>query len=239
MARPDGAAVLSLARQVAEKYGLVSGDWNGFNVLHTSAARVGGLDLGFLPQSGGRDTAGIVAGAGAGEIEVVYLLGVDEIDMNALGNAFVIYQGHHGDAGAHRADAILPGAAYTEKDATYVNTEGRAQSTYRAVSPPGEAKPDWAIVRALSESAGKTLPYDSLDDLRRRLAEVHPVFANEDEVTPGEWGAFGAAGQLDPAPFVSPVESYFLTDPISRASETMAECARLAAGGAQRTGTDG
>src|SRR5262249_36252563 len=115
------------------------------------AARVGGLDLGLVPGKGGRDVRGIVDGAAKGEIAVVYLLGADEIDTGKLGSAFVVYQGHHGDAGARRADVVLPGAAYTEKDATYVSTEGRAQLGRRAVFPPGDAREDWKILRALSE----------------------------------------------------------------------------------------
>ncbi len=176
LTRADGAAVLHLARKLAEAAGLVKEGWNGFNVLHTAAARVGGLELGFVPGPGGRDTAGILAGAAKGEVEFVYLLGVDEIDMAKLGKAFVVYQGHHGDAGAHRADVVLPGAAYTEKDGTYMNTEGRAQLGLRAVFPLGEAKEDWAVLRALSQVLGKPLPYDNLAQLRRQLFEANPRF---------------------------------------------------------------
>src|SRR5581483_8054674 len=146
LARPDGAAILAAARALAP----VSAEWNGFNVLHRAAARVGGLDIGFLPGPGGRDVAGIVAGCTAGEIQVLYRLGADEVDLSATGSAFVIYQGHHGDRGAARADVVLPGAAYTEKDGIYVNTEGRVQLGRRAVFPPGEAREDWAILRAVS-----------------------------------------------------------------------------------------
>ncbi len=167
LARADGAAVHALARQIATSCGLVKDGWNGFNVLHTAASRVGGLDLGFVPGMGGRDVAGILAGAEKGEIEIVYLLGADEIDTAKLGKAFVIYQGHHGDAGAHRADVILPGAAYTEKNATYVNTEGRVQQTRLAVFPPGEAREDWKIMRALSEAVGHKLKVDTLAQAAR------------------------------------------------------------------------
>ena len=129
--------------------------WNGFSVLHTAAARVAGLDLGLVPGKEGRDVEAILDGAEKDEIDVVYLLGADEIDTERLGNAFVIYQGSHGDRGAHRADVILPGAAYTEKDAIYVNTEGRPQMTARAVFPPGDAREDWKIIRALSGVLGQ------------------------------------------------------------------------------------
>ena len=163
LARPDGTAVLALAAKAAIAMGAVKPDigWNGFSVLHTAAARVAGLDLGLIPGEGGRDVEAILDGAEKGEIDVVYLLGADEIDTDLLGKAFVIYQGSHGDRGAHRADVILPGAAYTEKDATYVNTEGRPQMTARAVFPPGEAREDWKIVRALSGVLGQALPFNS------------------------------------------------------------------------------
>ena len=231
LARPDGGAVLGAARRLAEAFGMVrpSGNgasrWNGFNVLHTAAARVGGLDLGLVPDEGGRDVAGILDGAAAGEIEVVYLLGADEIDMDRLGQAFVIYQGHHGDAGAHRADVILPGAAFTEKDATYVNTEGRVQRARLAAFPPGEAREDWKILRALSEALGAKLPYDNLGEVRARLAEVNPGLAAVDRTKSAPWGEFGTDGETDPAPFVPPIDNFYMTDSISRSSETMAKCA--------------
>ena len=224
LSREDGAAVLALARELAEKANAVREDWNGFAVLHTAAARVGGLDLGLVPVEGGRDVAGILEGAQAKEIEVVYLLAADEIDTQKLGKAFVIYQGHHGDAGAHRADVILPGAAYTEKPGTYVNTEGRVQLGRRANFPPGEAREDWAILRALSERLGKTLPYDTLDQVRSRLVAVNRSFAALDQQAAGSWGPFGKAGSINDAAFASPITNYYMTCPISRASRTMAEC---------------
>ncbi len=240
LARADGARVLGAARRIAEKFGLVKNDWNGFNVLHTAAARVGGLELGVVPREGGRDTAGILAGAQSGEIGLVYLLGADEIDMAKLGGAFVVYQGHHGDAGAHRADVILPGAAYTEKDATYVNTEGRVQRGYRAVFPPGQAREDWAILRALSAALGKKLPYDDLDAVRKRMAQIKLTFGAIGKIAPATWVAFGEDGPMDSAPFASPVTNFYMTDPIGRVSETMAKC--TAAFGpltGARTGTHG
>jgi len=220
LAREDGAAVLAMARSLAT----VRDDWNGFAVLHTAAARVGGLDLGLVPGAGGKDVAGILAGTASKEIDVVYLLAADEIDMSKLGKAFVIYQGHHGDAGANRADVILPGAAYTEKPGTYVNTEGRVQQGQRASYPPGDAREDWAILRALSERLGKPLPYDMIDQVRARLIAVNKSFAALDQQAPGAWGDFGKAGTTGDAPFVSPVANFYMTDPISRASKTMADC---------------
>jgi NADH-quinone oxidoreductase subunit G len=241
LARPDGAAILALVRALAERARMVREDWNGFNLLHRAAARVGGLDLGFLPGPGGRALAGILDGAEKGEIAVVYLLGADEIDMRRLGSAFVIYQGHHGDAGARRADVVLPGAAYTEKDATYVNTEGRVQLARRAVFPPGDAREDWKILRALSEALGRKLPYDSLPQLRKAMLKANPLFAAVDETGRAPWGGFGTAGPVDAAPFVYPIADFYRTDPISRASPTMAACvAAIGAGdGQQMTGTHG
>ena len=240
LARKDGAAVLAAARTIAEDWGWVSGDWNGFNVLHAAAARVGGLDLGLVPGDGGRDVAGIVSGAAKGQIDVVYLLGADEIDVNGLGDAFVVYQGHHGDAGAMRADVILPGAAYTEKNSTWVNTEGRVQQGRRAVFPPGQAREDWTILRALSGVLGQPLPYDNLSALRARMEEAAPHFANLDEVPKAAWGKFGKAGKMDKAPFVSPIEDFYMTDVICRASQTMAKCsAELVSPVVKATGTDG
>ncbi len=224
--RGDSNAVLGTARKIAEQYGMVSGDWNGFNVLHLAASRVGALDLGFLPGEGGFDLGGM---------DVVYLLGADEFDMTLLGDAFVIYQGHHGDAGAHRADVILPGAAYTEKNATYVNMEGRVQRTALATFPPGEAKEDWAIIRALSDAVGKTLPFDSLAELRGKMP-----LGEADKINAAEWDDFGQDGDMSGDPFVSPVTNFYMTDPISRASATMAECTSVHSGNSQeRTGTDG
>jgi NADH-quinone oxidoreductase subunit G len=240
LTRADGAAILHLARKLAEAAGLVKEGWNGFNILHTAAARVGGLELGFLPGQGGRDTARILAGAAKGEIEVVYLLGADEIDASKLGEAFVIYQGHHGDAGAHRADVILPGSAYTEKDGTYMNTEGRAQQGQRAVFPPGEAREDWAILRALSQALGKPLPYDNLGQLRRRLYQANPRFQRLETIESAAWGEFGREGPVEARPFRSPIDNFYMTDPISRASETMAKCTETyVTGEAEATGTHG
>ncbi|MGC2198907.1 MAG: NADH-quinone oxidoreductase subunit NuoG [Stellaceae bacterium] len=241
--RPDGGRVLGAARRIAESCGLVRDDWNGFNILHRAAARVGGLDLGFVPGPGGHDVNGIIAGCRAGHIEVLYLLGADEIDTSDLGSAFVIYQGHHGDHAARRADVILPGAAYTEKDGIYVNTEGRVQLARRAVFPPGEAREDWKILRALSGLLGRPLPFETSGELRRRMWEAHPVLRELDSIERAEWGAFGEAGPVDPGPFEYPIEDFYRTDPISRASETMAKCSELFVarryGAPLRTGTYG
>src|SRR5690606_30188267 len=150
LARPDGAAVLGLAAKIAQAVGALTPEWNGFAVLHTAAGRVGALDVGFVPGKDGKDVAGMM-----GMVDVLFLLGADELDMNGIGNAFTVYIGSHGDAGAHRADVILPGATYAEKSGTYVNTEGRVQMANRAGFAPGDAKEDWAILRALSDVLGR------------------------------------------------------------------------------------
>jgi NADH-quinone oxidoreductase subunit G len=240
LTRADGAAILALARKLADATGMVKDGWNGFNVLHTAAARVGGLDLGFLPGAGGRDTAAMIDGAGKGEVELVILAGADEIDMAGLGQAFVVYLGTHGDAGAHRADVVLPTAAYTEKSATYVNTEGRVQRTNLAIFPPGEAKEDWKVIRALSDALGKPLAFDTVGQLRGR----HPLFAALNQLKPAAWGAFGSEGALAEARLVSCIDNFYMTDPISRASKTMAECTASFGAGCgcnhhKKTGTHG
>ena len=242
LARPDGAAVQHLTYEIAKKFGMVnaSSGWNGYNVLHTAAARVGGLDIDFVPGEGGMDTDGIIAAAGKGDLDVVYLLGADEIDMHALGNAFVIYQGHHGDAGAHHADVVLPGAAYTEKNATWVNTEGRVQLGRLAAFPPGDAREDWTIIRALSQVLEKPIPCNDLRGVRSMLVDANPSFMNIDIAVSATWKEFGTAGEVSDLPFASPISNFYMTDPISRASETMAKCTdTFARTDAERTGTNG
>jgi len=214
LVRSDGGAVLGAARRVAESTGMILNDWNGFNILHTAASRVGGIDLGFVPREN----------FNLSDMDIVYLLGADEINFNDLSDAFVIYQGHHGDAGAHRADVILPGAAYTEKNATYVNLEGRVQRTQLASFPVGDAKEDWAIIRALSAKLGQELPFNSLADLRIKMIKSTPSLGQLDKVTAAEWGAFGSNDSMTPDVFRNSIENFFMTDPISRASLTMAAC---------------
>ncbi len=246
LARSDGAAVLALAAKAAMQMGAIKPalGWNGFNVLHTAAARVGGLDLGLVPGKGGLDVEGILSAAGEGEVEVVYLLGADEIDMERLGDSFVIYQGSHGDAGAHRADVILPGAAYTEKDAIYVNTEGRPQMTARAVFPPGEAREDWKILRALSGVLGKPLPFDTVQQLRAKMFEAHPYLALLDVIDPADSAAIERlakqSAKLGKERFGRAIEDFYLTNAIARASAIMANLSALHAGANHKaTGTDG
>ncbi|GAA0771375.1 NADH-quinone oxidoreductase subunit G [Roseibium denhamense] len=225
--RADGAEVLALAADFARMRGAIRDDWNGFNILHTEAAQVGALDIGFVPGEGGKDTGAMLE---PGSMDVLYLLGVDEVEVPE--GAFVIYQGTHGDRGAHRADVILPGAAYTEKSALYVNTEGRVQMADRAGFPPGDAREDWAILRALSAQVGQTLPFDSLPELRSKLFEAVPHLAAVDEIEAGDTAdlekmASGSA-KADGAAFANTVRDFYLTNPIARASKVMAECSALA-----------
>lgn len=226
LSREDGQAILAAAHNYALEIQAIKEDWAGFGVLHGAAGRVGALDAGFVPGEGGADTATILGGG----MDTIVLLGADEADLSKTDNATVIYVGSHGDAGASKADIILPAAAYTEMAATYVNTEGRVQMTRRAVQPKGEAREGWAIFRALSDVVGKTLPYDTADALREALREANPVFAGLG-FAPGEAGVdalkqpieAGSSG-LSAAPFAAAVDDFYLTNPIARASKTMAEC---------------
>ena len=228
-ARPDGVAVLASLAKAALAAGVVKDGWNGFNVLHGAASRVGGLDLGLVPGEGGLDAQAM---AKANALDVLINLGADEIDIEP--GAFVVYIGTHGDRGAHRADVILPGAAYTEKTGITVNTEGRPQFAERAVFPPGDAREDWSILRALSDPLGARLPFDSLTQLRAALAAAYPHLVRFDAIAPADAGVFGQlaalGGAVDKAPFAPSVVDFYLTNPIARASRVMAECSALAHG---------
>ncbi|WP_298214870.1 NADH-quinone oxidoreductase subunit NuoG [Acidocella sp.] len=222
LARPDGAAIHAAAWRLAAQFNMLNAGWHGFNLLHHAAARAGALDLGFLPGAGGLDAKAMLGGGA----EVLWLLGVDVPAVRDIpAGSFVIYQGHHGDVGAARADVILPGAAYTEKDGTYVNTEGRVQEGYIAVKPPGEAREDWRILRAVSAWLGHALPYDTLEELRAHLQAHYPVFAAGFRRFAGTDAAGPAgAGALGTEPFAPVFANYYQTDVISRASPTMAAC---------------
>ncbi len=228
--RDDSAAVLAAAWKLAQDAGALTAEWHGFNVLQLAAGRVGALDLGF---TGGKGFAGMMNGG----VDVLWLLGADEFEAGRIGmDTFVIYQGHHGDAGAAHADVILPGAAYTEKNGTWVNTEGRVQRGYMAVFPPGEAKEDWKILRAFSAVIGKPLAYDDLGGVRQRMADTNPVFGRVDQLTQqgcADAKAPAAAGSVSGAAFVAAVPNYYQTDPISRASCTMAVCSQTFSAPAQ------
>ena len=221
--RDDGAYIIDHSAKLAEKFDMVRDDWNGFNILHKAASRVGALDIGFVPGKGGLDVKAMVQ---PGALDVLYLLGADEISMDGLKDTFVIYQGHHGDKGASHADVVLPGCAYTEKSGTYVNTEGRVQQTRVAVGPPGDAREDWKIVRALAEELGINLPYDTINEIRQRMIEGNPVFANLDQAIPGEWHTYEEWDEIQENPLLPWSGNFYMSDPISRHSTTMAQCAR-------------
>src|ERR1700722_3733008 len=228
-ARHDGAAVLAAAAKLALDVGASKDGWNGFAVLQDTASRVGALDIGFAPHAGGLSVAQMTT---FGTLDVLFLLGADEVKV--ADGTFVVYIGTHGDRGAHRADVILPGAAHTEKQGLYVNTEGRAQMASRAAFPPGEAREDWAIIRALSEVMAKRLPYDSLAALRQAIFKAVPHLMRVDQIEAGKADDLrtlaGKGGSPEKAPFKAAVEDYYLTNPIARASAVMAECSRLASG---------
>lgn len=211
---------------VAKNANFNTPEWNGLNLLHREASRVAALDLGFQTVSKAvSETAP----------KIIYLLGADEVTNKDIPkDAFVIYQGHHGDMGASFADVILPGSAYTEKSATYVNTEGRVQTTRAAVNQPGVAREDWKIIRALSEYLGETLPYDDLYAVRSRLGQIAPHLVR-DEVCEPTSSDIASIGIKDittriksiksvGVPLKSPIDNFYFTDVISRSSPTMAKC---------------
>ena len=236
-ARSDGAAVQALAMEAAGKLKIVrsgpsspkgsdEASWNGFNVLQNAASRTGALDIGFLPGAKGKDFAKILKGAQNGDIKALFLLGADEFDAASdIGSTcFTVYIGHHGDHGAARADVILPACAYTEKDGIYVNTEGRPQLARAAVTPPGEAREDWTIFRALSEVLGQPLPYNTPVQLRQRIAEEWPHLVAFDTRSTADWSVPKVKGTVKKAAFSLPVKAFYLTNAICRVSETMNKC---------------
>ncbi|MGB3723363.1 MAG: molybdopterin-dependent oxidoreductase, partial [Pacificimonas sp.] len=221
--RPDGQAVLAAAETLATTYKVARQDWTGFGVLHSAASRVGGLDIGFTSSGG---IAQMQADAQSGALRAVFLHGADELDTASFGSAFKIYVGHHGDRGAHGADIILPAASFAEKSGTYVNMEGRVQRSGRAVFPPGDAREDWAILRALSDVLGHTLPYDDLEALRARIAGEWP-WLGQTGLASASWEAFRIedVGKIDHAPVTYPIDNFYFTNPVARASEVMQDCA--------------
>ena len=224
-AREDGDAVYAVAARIAQA-AMAGKDaaWNAFNVLHTAAGRVGALDLGFVPPAD--------ADASAQDLDTVFLLGCDSPAITNLEAGFVIYLGTHGDVGAHKADVILPGATYTEKNATYVNMEGRPQLTAQAAFPPGEAREDWKIIRALSDRVGQTLPYDNLAALRAAMYQAAPHLAEIGQVAAGDPAsvaeiAKATSGSLSNEAFVAAIDDFYLSNPVARASAVMAELSAL------------
>jgi NADH-quinone oxidoreductase subunit G len=217
LVRDDAELIQSIASEIAEKHNFVTEEWNGYNLLHKAASRVAGLDLGFVTDKNVYDA------------ELLFLLGADEIGPSKIyRDTFVIYIGHHGDEGAHRADVILPATAYTEKNATYVNLEGRVQRTNKAVSAPGQALEDWKIIKLISDATHKPLPYNNLSEVRARLAKEVPHFAMINKVNHAKWvGIKAKKGKLLNEPFRETVSNFYMTNPISRVSKIMAECSSI------------
>ncbi len=230
LSRGDANAIMGAVANLVDAAGVVTKDWNGFNVLHTAAARVAALDLGAVPGKGGMDTKKMLAAANKGDLDVLYLMGADECDLSKVSDkTFVIYQGHHGDAGARAADVVLPGAAWCEKDAIFTNSEGRVQYASRAAFPPGDAREDWSIIRALSAVLGHTLSYDNHDALRQAMITAHPIFAEPDVLTEAKVKLPSSSAKIASGALTTPIgegstTSFYMTCPISRSSVTMAEC---------------
>ena len=221
LARTDGPAIQNLVNELASKTNLINEaeGWNGVNILHQEASRVGALDLGIVPQQS-------MEGA-----KLVFLLGADNFRHEDIPeDAYVIYMGTSGDEGVYYADLILPTASYLEKDGTYVNMDGRVQTTRAAVTPPGFARDDWMVLRALSEELGTPLPYDSLDEVRTRLAELAPHLVRYDHIEQGSFDRLaltqGGETKLSSALLTDGVDNFYMTDPISRNSHIMARCTR-------------
>lgn len=224
--RQDGLLILSMIHNLVFKYQIVRENWNGFNILHNHASMVGGLDIGFYQKNGSIHT--IVSDVQNGVIKLVYLLGVDEMDVKLLSNAFVIYQGHHGDNGAQYADIILPGAAYTEKDATYVNFEGKIQHTNAAIKPPGDALSDWIMLSKLAFNLRLNLGFDinnvqSVREAMFKSMNSSDSKISQDSSTKITQQLVAEVGLQKRSIEVLPI-NYYMTDPISRASVTMAKC---------------
>ncbi len=210
----DGGQGAALA--AVDTLGLIKDGWNGFNVVHMAAARMGGLMLGYATDGG-------VKAIAAAAPKLLFLMGADDVPFDLFGQSFKVYVGHHGDKGAHAADVVLPGAAYTEKAGTYVNTEGRVQRGDKAVFAPGDAREDWTILRALSDVLGKTLPFDSFEALRAAMYAAVPALAEEGLVDFG-WSAPKLAANPAAGEIPSPIKDFYLTNAICRASPTMQRC---------------
>jgi NADH-quinone oxidoreductase subunit G len=209
----DGAHGAALA--LVETLGLVKDGWNGFNVLHMAAARMGGLMLGYGMDGGIRAMA-------AANPKLLFLLGADEVPADLFASSFKVFMGHHGDKGAHMADVILPGAAYSEKPGTFVNIEGRVQRGDRAVFPPGDAREDWTILRALSDACGTSLPFDDYGALRAAMIAAVPALASEGLADFG-WSVPKLPAKAK-GPIGLPIKDFYLTNAICRASPTMQRC---------------
>ena len=233
--RKDSAGILAAISTIAKTVDLVTPEWNGFNILHTAAARVAGLMMEFLPAKGGKSTADICSGLENDAVKLLFNLGADELDLSQRDSkSTIIYIGSHGDRGASQADIVLPGAAWSEKDGIYVNMEGRVQHGQRASFPPGDAREDWAILRALSAVLGKTLAFDDQASLRDALSAAYPAFSVVDQSQSARPNKLGRKQAISNVPLdvaigsgaVTADRNFYMTCPISRASVTMAECVK-------------
>ncbi len=218
VAREDAEAIMYYAKKLGFKFGFIRDDWNGFNVMQKVASRVGGLDIAFIPEDGGRNVAHMLQT----DMELLFLLGADELNLSKLSKrTCVVYIGHHGDRSAPRADVILPAPAYTEKNGTYVNLEGRVQLARRAVLPLGEAKPEWQI---FAELMGVEENWVSI---RKSMAKANPIFAKTDVIRQESINSeLGRSHDFTLDRLQNPIVNFYMTDPISRNSKTMAECTR-------------
>jgi len=226
LAREDGFAILSCVHEIIAKYNIYNKSWNGFNIMHNHASAVGALDLGLYDPSG-NGTQEILNKTQSSSVKMLYLLGADEINMKEIGkDCFVIYQGHHGDAGATRADVILPEAAYTEQDGIFVNLEGRAQYAHKAVNPPGQAKESWWIIEQIARSLGLSIA-PNLEKLREMIAAEHSLFGKIGRVSQADFITFKAKGKIIDSAALMPDYNYYMSDVISRNSTVMAQCSKI------------
>ncbi len=239
----DAKAIFETIANLATNIGAINDDWTGLNFLQSAASRVAALDLGCVPKNESVNYNSILNASKAGDLDLLFLLSADEMKLCDLDNSFVVYMGSHGDVGANSADIILPSAAYTEKFATYINLEGRAQLGHKATFAPGNAKDDWAIIRALSDHLGHKLPFDSLEALRSKMFDIAPHFAHIGSQSAGDMSQLQSqkiSGDISSTPLNSTIADYYHTNPIARASKIMDDCkaAKLAAI-SEATGTNG
>ena len=229
LVRSDGFAALSLVHEIAKKRNIVRDDWNGINILHNHASMVGALDIGFIYGKDGDGTAKILEMTKTGRVKILYLLGADDLDISKISkDCFVVYQGHHGDVAAARADVILPEAAYTEQDGIFVNLEGLPQYARAAVDPVGQAKESWDIISCLSKNLNIDLGVNSLADVRKLMAKENAVFANIDKIIRADFVQFKSSTNLTEKPLTKVTFNYYMSDQISRSSVTMARCTKAA-----------
>ena len=229
LVRSDGFAALSLVHEIAKKHNIVRDDWNGINILHNHASMVGALDIGFIYGKDGDGTAKILEMTKTSRVKILYLLGADDLDISKISkDCFVVYQGHHGDVAAARADVILPEAAYTEQDGIFVNLEGLPQYARAAVDPVGQAKESWDIISCLSKNLNIDLGVNSLADVRKLMAKENAVFANIDKIIRADFVQFKSSTNLTEKPLTKVKFNYYMSDQISRSSVTMARCTKAA-----------